>query len=268
MRGDYLLVAILFLNLAEELLEAVTQGCALGEPEGQAGADVLREGEKLHLLAELAVVTLLGLLEEGEILVEHLLLGEGDAVDAHELLALLVAAPEGSGERCDLDGLDGGGIGDVRAAAEVGKRALRIGGDVAVLQLGDELALVFLATVAEELEGVGLRDVSAHDGLLLLGQLEHLLLDFGEVGRGELVVTRVDVVIETVFDSGTDAELHAGIQLLESFGKQVGRRVPEGVLAFGVLPLVQTQCRVLGDGTAEVPFFVIDCGGEHVAGQL
>ena len=86
-----------------------------------------------------------------------------------------------------------------------------VGGDVAVLELGDELALVFLATVAEELEGVGFGDVSAYDWLLLAGEFEHFFLDFCKVGRCELVVARVDVVVETVFDGGTDAEFHAGI---------------------------------------------------------
>ncbi len=33
MRCDYLLVTILLLNLAKELLEAVTEGCAFGKPK-------------------------------------------------------------------------------------------------------------------------------------------------------------------------------------------------------------------------------------------
>ena len=98
MRGNHLLIAVFLLNFAEELLQTVAQGGSLWKPQGQTGTHVLREREELHLLAELAVVALLGLLEENEIFVEHLLLGEGDAVDSDELVALLVAAPVRAGE--------------------------------------------------------------------------------------------------------------------------------------------------------------------------
>ena len=98
MGGDYLLVTILLLYLAEELFETVAQGCAFGEPQGQAGADVLRESEELHLFAELAVVAFLGFFEQHEVFVEHLLLGERDAVDSDELVALFVATPVGACE--------------------------------------------------------------------------------------------------------------------------------------------------------------------------
>ena len=76
MRGDHLLVAVLLLDLAQELFEAVAQGGSFGEPEGQAGAYVLGEGEEFHLFAEFAVVAFLGFFEEHEIFVEHFLLGK------------------------------------------------------------------------------------------------------------------------------------------------------------------------------------------------
>ena len=44
----------------------------------------------------------------------------------------------------------------MRAAAEICKIALRIGGDMTVLKLTDKLALIGFATVAEHLESVSL----------------------------------------------------------------------------------------------------------------
>ncbi len=93
---------------------------------------------------------------------------------------------------------------------------------MAVLKLGDKLAFVGLAAVAEEFERVGLADVGAFDFLLLLGEFKHTLLDFGEFGGGERVLAWVDVVVEPVFDGGADAELHPRIKLLKSFGEEVG----------------------------------------------
>ena len=195
----------------------------LGSQRGRPAPTLCRECKKLHLAAEFAVVAFLGFLEQSEVLVEHLLLGECDAVDAHELVALLVTAPVGSGERGDLDSFDGGCGGDVRATTEVGKASLGIGCDGAVLKLGDELALVFLASVAEELHSVLLLDVGTDYGLLLTGEFEHFLFDFSEIGRCDGVFSRVDIVVEAVLYGGTYAEFHAGIQFLEGFSKKVGR---------------------------------------------
>ena len=155
MRGDYLKIAILLLYLAEELLEAVAQGGSFRQPERQAGTYTLAEGEEFHLFAELAVVALLRFFEQGKIFVEHFLLREGYAVYSDELVALLVAAPVGSGERHDFHGLDCAGIGDVGATAEVGEGALGVGCYVAVFELADELAFIGLAAVAEHCQGVG-----------------------------------------------------------------------------------------------------------------
>ncbi len=181
MGSDYLQVTIAFLNLAQELLETIAESGAFGKPEGQAGTYFLRESEKLHLFAELAVVTFLGLFEKGEIFVEHGFLGEGNAINAHELVALFITAPECAGERCDFGSLDGSCRGDVRAAAKIGEITLCIGGDMTVFKLGDKLAFVFLVFVAEEFERVVFAYIRAHNLLVLLGKLKHFSLDFGEV---------------------------------------------------------------------------------------
>ena len=70
------------------------------------------------------MVSLLGFLEKGQILIEHLLLGEGDPIEAGELLALLVSTPVGTSYTKELDGLDITSIGHVWSTAQVGKFAL------------------------------------------------------------------------------------------------------------------------------------------------
>ena len=227
------------------------------------------EHEELHLLADLAVVALLGLLQHQQILVEHLLLREGDAIDARHLLALGVAAPEGSGHARYLDGLDGTRRYQVRAAAEVSEAALRISSDRSVLQvLVDVLHLVVLAHGLELLDGVGLRHLAAHHGLVFLGQLAHLGLDLREVVlRDHLAVCRHHVVEEAVLHSRTKSELYAGVQLLERLGQQVGRRVPERVLALVVRKLVEVDACILVDGAVELRRLAIDPARYNVAGE-
>ena len=215
------------------------------------------------------MVALLGLFEHDEVFVEHLLLRERDAVDARHLLALGVSAPECAGHARYLDGLDESGGHQVRTTAKVGEVALRVGGDGAVFQvLCNVLALVGLTVGLELLQRVGLRDISAHDGLVFLGQFEHLSLDFGEVVlRDHLSFGRHDVIEEAVLDGRSEAELNAGIKLLQGFGKQMRRRVPEGVLALFVLKLVECNRRVFVDGAVQFYGLTVNPARYNVAGE-
>ena len=54
-------------------------------------------------------------------------------------------------------------------------------------------------------------------------ELHHLFLDLGEIFRGYLIFSGIDIIVETVFNSGADAEFHSGIKFLKSLGKEVGR---------------------------------------------
>ena len=96
------------------------------------------------------MVALLGLFQSHEILVQHLLLGERDAVDAGHHGSLLVAAPVGSSQREQFERLDGRGGHEVRTLAEVDVVALCVSGNLAVLQLGNQLILIRLTLRREE----------------------------------------------------------------------------------------------------------------------
>ena len=267
-RDDFL-IAVLLLNLAKHFLKAKTQVGAFGKPDGKTLAHTLAEHEQLHLLAYLAVVALLGFLEHDEILVEHLLLGIGDAVEALHLVLRSVAAPEGSGYAHQLDGLDDACADDVRTFTEVGEVALGIGRDAAVLEvLLDVLALVGLACSLKLSQAVGLAYFLAYNGLVLVGQLEHLVLNLLEVAFAYLLsVGKQHVVEEAVLDGGTEAELDAGIKLLQRLGEEVGAGVPEGVLALFVLELIELDACIGVDGTVEFRCLTIDTAGHNVLCQ-
>jgi hypothetical protein len=85
----------------------------------QAGADLVGEAEQVELAAELAVVAALGLLDAVQVRVERLLGLPGGAVDALQLLVLLVTAPVRGRGPHQLEGGDALGGGQVRAAAQV-----------------------------------------------------------------------------------------------------------------------------------------------------
>ena len=78
----------------------------LGWKKIRPGPGQLLDAEQIELLAELAMVALLGLFEPLEVLVELLLREERRAVDALHLVVLLVALPVGAGDREQLEGFE------------------------------------------------------------------------------------------------------------------------------------------------------------------
>ena len=263
MRGDHLLVTVFFLHVAQKLLQTVAQGGAFGQPQRQALAHALREGEQFEVLAQLAVVALLGLLHHRQILVEHRLLGERDAVDAGQHLVLLVAAPVGSGHGGEFQGLDISRVGNVRSAAEVRERAVGVERDGAVLEVRDQFDLVLVALFGEGRQRLGLGDFAADQRLLVAGQLRHLVLDGRQVGLGD-GHRRIHVVVESVFDGRSDAELDARVERLEGLGQQVRRGVPESVLALFVVPFVESDRSVGFDRARHVHRRAVYRGRERV----
>src|SRR5882724_985064 len=120
------LIACSELRFSRELLELVDDGGAAGEPEWEAGTDVVVEGEELEFFAELAMVALLGFLEHGEVFVELGSVLEGGAVNALKLRIVFVAFVVGTGDAGQLERADVAGAHDVRAGAEIGKLAVAI----------------------------------------------------------------------------------------------------------------------------------------------
>ena len=262
------LVAGLHLGFAQKLLEALAQGGAFGQPQGQPRSYFLRESKQLQLFAQLAVVATLGFFQALKVLGEVLGFGKGDAVEARELLVLFIAAPVSAGHVHQLGRLDGAGVGNVRATAEVGKTTLRVKGDFTVFEVFEQLQLVGVLLFGEIGNGISLRDFLADVAVLLLGQLQHFLLDFGKVLAGNAAAfAEVDVVVEAVFDGRADGQLHAGVQCLKGFGHEVGRGMPVGGLTSRVVPGQDFDGSIFSKWAVQVADFAVDAHGQSVAGQ-
>ena len=211
----------------------------MGWKNGLAGAAGM-EAEEVQLLAELAVVPLARLLQERQVFLQLLPGRERGAVDALEHLVPLVAAPVGAGHRRELEGLDQPGAGQVRAAAEVHPVSLAVERHGLVGNPGEDLDLVVLSHAAEQLDGLGLRQLLAHDGQVLPRQLAHPFLDLLDLlGRKRLVA--LEVVVEAVTGGGADGDLGPREQALDRLGHEVGGGVAQDVDALGA---------VEGDGLA------------------
>ena len=153
-RTHYFLIVVTGLNAAQELLQTDTQCGALRQPHRQTLTYRIGEHEQVHFLADFTVVAFLGLFQQYEIFIQHFLFRESDAVDTGHHFAVFLSAPVCAGNGSQFDGFDRCGSHQVRTTAQVGKRALRIGGDVTVFQLRNQLAFISFATVAEHLQSV------------------------------------------------------------------------------------------------------------------
>ena len=190
------------------------------------------EVEEVELRAEPAMVARARLLEPLEVGVEVGLRVERRAVDPCELRVLLVAAPVGAREARQLHGLDRRGVLEVRAAAEIRERTLRVERDRA-LRVARELDLVRLRLRLEARDRLLPRKLLARP-LAPLGDLApDLVLDRLEVGLRDRL-RELEVVVEAVRDRRADRDLHSRVEAHDRFREQVRGRVPQDEQRVGI----------------------------------
>ena len=118
------------------------------------------------------------------------------------------------------------GVGRVRAAAEVGERAVRVerdGVDALVAdEVLDQLDLVRLVLRAEAVERLLDGHVLARERLARLDVLAHLLLERGQVVLGDRdALGELEVVVEAVLDRRADRDLRARVEVEHRRGEHV-----------------------------------------------
>lgn len=119
LRSTHFHIAGLLVDFTPELLQLVADYHTIGQESGEAGA-LIKDIEELQFLAQLAVVTLLGLFQHLQMGIQLALLGEGYAIDTAQHLVLGIASPVGAGGLDQLHSLDTAGVGQVRTSAQVG----------------------------------------------------------------------------------------------------------------------------------------------------
>ena len=228
--GGDLHVAVALVNLPPIVDQGVAQHHALGQEEGEAGA-VVGEHEQSQLLAETAVVTLLGLFDALKVSLQLFLALEGDAVDSLEHLPVAVAPPVSAAGIEELKAvvLDPAGVIQVGAGTQVGEIPLGVEGNGRVLgQVVDQLHLVGFVALLHVGNGLGTGLLAADDGQTLLADLLHLRLDLGKMlgSEGE---GRVKVIVPALVNGGADGQLHLRPQALDGLRHDVGAGVPVGL---------------------------------------
>ena len=266
LRRAHLDVAVLALHLAHVLLQHLVDGPASRMPEHHARRLFLQV-EQVQLLADAAVIALLGFLDALDVGSQLLLVRPGSAVDTLQLLVLRVAAPVCTGDFGQLEGLEEAGIGHMRATAHIHVLFMEIQTHgLLVRHVVDQAQLVFLATRLEQLDDLGTRRHLLDDVVVLVDQLGHTLLDRRHVFRRERTIDG-NVVIEAFFDHRADNHLGVRIELLDRMPHQVRTGVANDLQPFLVLRRDDLQGRIGLDQIAGIHLLAIDLAGQSGLGQ-
>ncbi len=235
LRGGNLHIVPLSVYLAPVIDKRIFQHHALWQIKRKAGR-FIAERKETQLTPKLPVVTALCLLNAGKVLIQLLLLREGDAVNTLERLAAAVAAPVGAVAGGELDRValyPACGI-KVRSGAEVDEFALLIKADDRILRkVVYKLDLIRLVPLLHELDSFPARKLKALELELFLADLAHLALDFLHYFRskGE---GRVHIVIKAVLYCRTDGKLDLRVQAFDRLRQHVGAGVPIGMAVFRI----------------------------------
>ena len=243
--GHDVQVAALTLLALDVILQLLPDGVAVGQEHRQAAADEVVGHEQAHLLADLAVVALTGLLLLLLPGVQLLLIVEGNTVDAGQHLVLFVVLPVSAGLLGDLERLQRLGVAQVGSDAHIDVLALLVEAELGLVgQVGDMLDLVVLLTLLHQLDGLVTGQDERLDGKILLADLLHLFFDGGQILVGQLGVAEVDVIVEAVLGGRAEGKVRLRIEALDGLRHDMGSRVAQNVQFF--------LLRALGDGTVLV----------------
>ena len=128
--------------------------------------------------------------------------------------------------------------------------------------LGPEHARLFV--LRRDGAPLGLGDVPASEGLALLDDALHALLDVAQELGGD-GVDATEVVVEAVGDEGADAKVDVGEDLLDGLGHDVGDGVAQDVQAVLGAEGDGLHARARGNGPVQVPRLAIDPHGDDRA---
>ena len=261
-----LLVAVVPIDAAHVLLHLLPQRPALGVPKHRAGR-MFVDVKQIQFTTQLAVVSLLGLLDHGQVLLQVVLAGPGRAVNALQHLVAVIAAPVGARHLHQLEVLELAGAGHVWAAAQVFKIALAVQRHVLVAgNAGNDFCFVVLALPFEIRHGFVAWQHTAHHRLVFARQLRHALFDGHQVFRREGTLVR-KIVEEPVFNHRANGHLRIGKQFFHRVSQQVGGGMANHLQAVGIFGGDDGQRAVRRDLKAGVHHLVANFAGQRSFGQ-
>ena len=215
--------------------QSVTQSHTVWKPEWRARTKVGHH-EELHLAANLPVVALLGLFNHLEILSKLIFGTKRNTINSGEHLVVLIGLPIRTRNAGQLKSLNTLGVEHVRTNAHVNIFTLLIEGDVCVRsKIANVLNLVRLAALLHVGNSLITRKLKRLNLEVLFDNLLHLSFDSWEIILVNLSVSKINVIVETVFGCWTIGKLCVWVQTLQSLSKQVSCVVANNLKLFSCI---------------------------------
>mmetsp|Transcript_4469 Transcript_4469/g.13226 ORF Transcript_4469/g.13226 Transcript_4469/m.13226 type:complete len:772 (-) Transcript_4469:14-2329(-) len=245
--------------LFHKVQELVVDPGSVRLEEARSGGDRVEE-EQILLRADHAVVTLLGLLNPMDVLLQELLVREGHSVHSVQGGVLHVSSPVSSRHLVHLEGFDQAGVRDVGSPAQIAEGSVPVQGNGAALrQTLDHLHLE--GVLLKHVKGLLPGDDCPLENLLLLdnpvnplGQLLPVLVVQG-------LVAHEAIVVEALFNGGPDRQVRAVLQL-QRLAQDVGGGVPVRVLALRRVKSEDLQLAVSLERSEDVPVLPVHLGDD------
>ena len=210
-RSNNLLIIVTCLNTAQEFLQTQTQCSTFRQPHRQAFTYCIREHEQIHFLTDFAMVTFLGFFQNNQIFIQHLFLRESNTVDTRHHLAVFMSTPVSTGYRHQFDSLNRRSSHQVRATAQIRKSTLRISSNVTIFQFRDQFTFISFSTITEFCQCIRFWNTFSHNSFFLCYQFCHFSLNRRKVRFFNSSLTRIHIIVETVFNGRTNTELNTRI---------------------------------------------------------
>ena len=233
--GLNLLITKASLHLMPVIGQSVAQSHTVWKPEWRARTKVGHH-EELHLATNLPVIALLGLFDHLEVLSKFIFGTKRNTINSGEHLVVLIGLPISTRNAGQLKSLNALGVEHVRANAHVNVFTLLIEGDVCVRsKIANVLNLVRLAALLHVGNSLITRKLKRLNLEVLFDNLLHLSFDSWEIVLIDLGVSKINVIVETVFGCWTIGKLCVWIQTLQSLSKQVSCIVTNNLKLFSCI---------------------------------
>ena len=188
------------------MLNLLPQRPSVGVPKHGARG-MLINVEQVQLTTQFSVVTLFGLLQHRQVLLQIVFAGPCRAINSLKHFIAMVAPPISTCHLHQLEMLELAGARHMGATTQIGEVTLAVKRYILIgRNRGDDLCFVMLAQLFEILDGLVSWHDLTRDGLVLRSQLGHFLFDQTKVIRCERSAIR-KIVIKPVFNHGANSDL-------------------------------------------------------------
>mmetsp|Transcript_35216 Transcript_35216/g.59366 ORF Transcript_35216/g.59366 Transcript_35216/m.59366 type:complete len:281 (+) Transcript_35216:1048-1890(+) len=261
------LVPVVEMGILPVGLDLMASHRSLWVPQHQPPPRALLDGEEVEVGPDLAVVAPRRLRLHKVVRLQLLLRLPRRAVDALQLVLVLVATPVCARNRLQLDGTPiqvTGGL-HMGARAQVPPLIADVVDGDGLRKAREDLELVRLVDRSDAARGLLARHLFAHKRQLLVDDLVHLLLDLLQVGGRERFGIS-EVVVEPSVDPGTDRALRVLEELLDRHRHHVSGRVTDTEQIVGLFARQKLHVTVVLDLRLSFGVFLLHLGrnGLHV----